>query len=315
MMMQTRFTLTVSVAALCLAAMVSTAHAQATRTWVSGVGDDANICSRTAPCKTFAGAISKTAGGGEIDTIDPGGFGAVTITKSITIDGNNTTAAILAAGTNGIIINAAGIDVTLRGLTINGAGTGLIGVRIIAANKVFIERSVIFGFKVGTGRGVSDERTTGSLFMTDTIVRNNSQSGVVLLQTAAGAGVKGSFHNCRFEGNGNGGLVVSGSGVVSVKDSVATGNTQAGFFAEGGATGGAQMNLQDCITANNGQGITAQPGSTVRISQTQITNNTTGLNPVGVGAGAGQISSYGTNNIAANGAGNGPPNGAPIGVQ
>jgi hypothetical protein len=312
MMMQTRFTSSVCLALLCIS---STAHAQATRTWVSGVGDDFNPCSRTAPCKTFAGAISRTAAGGEIDALDPGGFGTVTITRSITIDGNATTAGILAAGTTGIIINAAGIDVTLRGLTINGAGSGLIGVRILAANKVFIERSVIFGFGVGTGRGVSDERSSGSLFMTDTIVRNTSQSGVVLVQTAAGAGVKGSFHNCRFEGNGNGGLVVSGSGIVTVKDSVAAGNTQAGFFTEGGATGGAQMNLQDSINANNGQGITAQASSTVRISRTQITNNTTGLNPVGVGAGAGQISSYGTNNIAANGAGNGPPNGAPITVQ
>jgi hypothetical protein len=63
------------------------AQAQATRTWVSGVGDDANPCSRTAPCKTFAGAISKTAPCGEISVLDPGGFGAVTITKSITING------------------------------------------------------------------------------------------------------------------------------------------------------------------------------------------------------------------------------------
>src|SRR5258705_10523184 len=172
--MQMRFTLIVSTAVLCLVVMASTAHAQATRTWVSGVGDDANPCSRTAPCKTFAGAISKTVSGGEIDAFGPGGFGAVTITKSITIDGNNTTAGILAASTNGIIINAAGVDVTLRGLTINGAGSGIVGVRILAANKVYIERSVIFGFQTGTGRGVSDERTAGSLFMTDTIVRNNS---------------------------------------------------------------------------------------------------------------------------------------------
>ncbi len=310
-MMQIRSTTILCVAALCLLAASTTVHAQAPRTWVSGVGDDANPCSRTAPCKTFAGAISKTATNGEIDTLDPGGFGSVTITKSITIDGNNTTAGILAASTTGIIINGAGINVTLRGLTINGQGLGIIGVRIIAAGKVFIERSVIFGFGVGTGRGVSDERTTGQLFMTDTITRNNSQSGVVIIQTAAGAGVKGSFHNCRFEGNGNGGLVVSGSGIVTVKDSIATGNTQAGFFTEGGATGGAQMNLQDSVTANNGQGITAQASSTVRISQTQITNNATGLNPVG----GGLISSSVTNIITANAAGNGPPNGPPITVQ
>src|SRR5712691_8776960 len=98
------------------------AQAQATRTWVSGVGDDVNPCSRTAPCKTWAGAISKTAVGGEIDAIDPGGFGTVTITKSITIDGAGTLASILAAGTNGVNVNDSGsgspgtIIVTLRNL-------------------------------------------------------------------------------------------------------------------------------------------------------------------------------------------------------
>src|ERR1017187_9679473 len=81
------------------------AQAQASRTWVSGVGDDANPCSRTAPCKTFAGAISKTAVGGEINCIDPGGFGALTITKAITIDCANTEAGVLVSGTNGITVN------------------------------------------------------------------------------------------------------------------------------------------------------------------------------------------------------------------
>src|SRR5919112_198692 len=98
------------------------ASAQATRTWVSGVGDDVNPCSRTAPCKTFAGAISKTAAGGEINALDPGGYGAVTITKSITIDGSGTFASILASGTNGVIVNNAAAPpvVVLRGLSING---------------------------------------------------------------------------------------------------------------------------------------------------------------------------------------------------
>src|SRR5437899_11215961 len=96
---------------------VTGAQAQATRTWVSGDGDDVNPCSRTAPCKTFAGAISKTAACGEIDALDPGGFGAVTITKSMTIDGTGTMASILAAGTAGVIVNALSTDViTLRGL-------------------------------------------------------------------------------------------------------------------------------------------------------------------------------------------------------
>src|ERR1700682_235160 len=116
------------------------AHAQATRTWVSGVGDDANFCSRTAPCKTFAGAISKTAASGEINCLDPGGFGSVTITKSMTIDCKGIAGGIWASGANtGITINGADAIVRLRGLNIDGAGSGLIGIKISAAAKVFIE--------------------------------------------------------------------------------------------------------------------------------------------------------------------------------
>ena len=108
------------------------AFAQATRTWVSGVGDDANPCSRTAPCKTFAGAISKTAVCGEISVLDPGGFGAVTITKSITINGTGTLAGILAANVTGVIVNApTGDTVILRDISINGACNGLNGIRYI----------------------------------------------------------------------------------------------------------------------------------------------------------------------------------------
>src|SRR5216684_307952 len=97
-------------------------YAQASRTWVSGVGDDANPCSRTTPCKTWAGAISKTAPGGEIDALDPGGFGAVTITKAITLDGGGgQVASVLVAGTNGIVVQAAANDVvTIRNLRLDG---------------------------------------------------------------------------------------------------------------------------------------------------------------------------------------------------
>src|SRR5436189_5717394 len=91
----------------------SAVQAQASRTWVSGSGDDANPCSRTSPCKTFAGAISKTTAGGEIDVIDAGAFGAVTITKAITIDGAGTFTSILNAGTNGVIVNAGASDVVI----------------------------------------------------------------------------------------------------------------------------------------------------------------------------------------------------------
>ncbi|QIL84011.1 hypothetical protein G7047_20745 [Diaphorobacter sp. HDW4A] len=121
----------------------TSAHAQATRTWVSGVGDDVNPCSRTAPCKTFAGAISKTASGGEIDVLDPGGFGTVTIVKPIILDGSTgAIGSILFSGTNGININLpTGGTVVLRNLTLTGSGTtiGPIAIRILKADQVFIE--------------------------------------------------------------------------------------------------------------------------------------------------------------------------------
>src|SRR6185295_17001493 len=104
------FTFKILLLAVFVLMFTGLAYGQATRTWVSGVGDDANPCSRTAPCKTFAGAISKTAPGGEINVLDPGGFGAVTITKSITISSEGFEAGVLVSGTNGIIINALSTD-------------------------------------------------------------------------------------------------------------------------------------------------------------------------------------------------------------
>ena len=142
------------VAVLIALALPGSAFGQATRTWVSGVGDDANPCSRTAPCKTFAGAISKTANGGEINCIDPGGFGGVTITKSLTIKCQYTEGGVLVAGTNAIVVSAAATDkVTLRGLDINGTGVGapvsLVGVKVISAAKVSVVDSEIYQFKAG----------------------------------------------------------------------------------------------------------------------------------------------------------------------
>src|SRR5262249_43833248 len=127
----------------------TSAQAQATRTWVSGVGDDANPCSRTAPCKTFPGAISKTAAGGEIDCLDPGGFGQVTITKSITIDCGTVTGGILGSVVNSVIVNAGASDkVVLRNLVIQGsigANPGLNGIRFLAGNELHLDRVVVQG--------------------------------------------------------------------------------------------------------------------------------------------------------------------------
>jgi hypothetical protein len=167
-------------ASLLVALISSAAQAQATRTWVSGVGDDANPCSRTAPCKTFAGAISKTAVGGEIDALDSGGFGAVTISKSVTIDGTGMLAAILASGTTGIRINITdpkdtAKSVRLRGLSINGWGTGINGIHVIAAGLVSFEDCVIDGF---TASGITV--AAGVVFVRNTTIRNNVTAGITI---------------------------------------------------------------------------------------------------------------------------------------
>src|SRR6266436_4463201 len=155
-----------------------TAHAQATRTWVSGVGDDVNPCSRTAPCKTFAGAISKTADPGEIDALDPGGFGAVTITKSITIDGTGTFASVLSSGVQGIIINAPGKNVRIRGLSIQGAGVtlGTNGIAVVAAADVHVEDVVIMGY---SQNGILVNTTaTSQLILRNVVIRDCAVAGI-----------------------------------------------------------------------------------------------------------------------------------------
>ena len=160
---------------LLVVAQTAPVAAQATRTWVSGVGDDANPCSRTAPCKTFAGAISKTAAGGEISVLDPGGFGAVTITKSISIVAEGAEGGILGVLTNGVIVNAGPTDVVyLRGLTLEGAGQGVNGVRFLAGAALHISNCLIRGFT--SGAAAIDIETASGLsrtFISDSTITNN----------------------------------------------------------------------------------------------------------------------------------------------
>jgi hypothetical protein len=283
----------------------------ATRTWVSGVGDDANPGSRTAPCKTFAGAISKTDNNGEIDCIDPGGFGAVTITKSVTIDGTGTFGSILAAGTNGVIINGAGISVTIRRISINGAGSGISGINIINAAKVHIIDCIISGFAAGVARGINDARTTGGkLFVTNTTIRDNGQSGVVVLPSSGSTTIQAVLDHCRLEGNGNAGLVASSGSRVTISNSISVGNVSHGLFADSPA-GNSELNAESCVIASNGtDGIFAAAGATIRISNLHVTNNGIGL------TGPGTYATYGNNHISGNGSGNSVPGSpAPIGPQ
>jgi hypothetical protein len=271
-------------------AFASLAQAQATRTWVSGVGDDANPCSRTAPCKTFPGAISKTATGGEISVLDPGGFGAVTITKSITINGTHGAGygSILSSFTTGVIINNAVSTVRLKSLDINGTGTGTDGIRISAALRVYVEDCKIDGF---TGRGINDIRSTanGFLNVTDTNVSSTGGSGVTIIP--AGGSVTATLDNVHSQGSTNSGYAQSGAVKGTVRNSVFTGNAMNGMFADG--TGG-ELNIENCITSHNNVGLFVGAPAVVRMQTTVITNNSTSI------TGQAQVSSDLTNTISGN---------------
>jgi hypothetical protein len=316
-----RISLPVTLFASCLIVLMlaAPAHAQATRTWVSGVGDDANPCSRTAPCKTFAGAISKTALNGEIDCLDPGGFGAVTITKSITIDCHATFGSILNSGTNGIFVafdsfNAGDVrkTVRIRGVNFNGADTGVNGIRItggstITAGVVVIEDCLIDGNFSGSAHGIVDERVGGGeLYISNTTVRNTGSIGIMInpgAGTAVGQIIAATLDNVRVQ-NCSTGLGVGNNGVVVVNRSVFSGHTSAGI-AVSGTGAAAQVSVNGSIvTANNGIGIQNLGGTvTIRLSNNDIAFNGTAI--------SGATQSFTNNRIAGNGTVGTAPN--PIG--
>lgn len=279
---------------------------QATRTWVSGVGDDANPCSRTAPCKTFAGAISKTAAGGEINVLDPGGFGAVTITKSITISSEGFEAGILASGTNGVVINAGASDfVVLRGLDFEGANTGLNGIRFLAGGSLHVESCTFNRF---AQKGISFEPSGMSqLTIKDTVIRNNLNSvngGGILIQPVGAALARVALDRVRVENNLFG-IRAQDNASVTIRDSEFSGNINNGVLAL--STGGsAQINVDDSMVSNSfgGTGIRANGvGALIRISNVTVTNNSNGL----AVQSSGQIISFGNNRIAGNTASDGAP--------
>jgi hypothetical protein len=237
-----------------LLGLSSVASAQATRTWVSGVGDDLNPCSRTAPCKTFAGAISKTAAGGEIDALDPGGFGAVTITKSITIDGSaGNVGSILASATNAINISGAGIKVTLKNLSINGAGAslGLIGVRVLEAAEVTLHNVTIENF---SQEGIRIAPTTSALVkvVLDGVSVQRTQFG---LRSQPGAGTSADISVARshFSNNSAAGIRVDDRTSIAMTDATLNGNATVGFNAVGLVAGGTvDAALTRVVSSHNG---------------------------------------------------------------
>src|SRR5215471_5181311 len=266
----TRRLLTAASAAIIALAFASVASAQATRTWVSGVGDDANPCSRTAPCKTFAGAISKTATGGEIDVLDPGGFGAVTITKSISIEACCIAGVLVNQG-NGITVSApAGSFVVLRGLTIEGLGLGLAGVKFNTGGSLYVENCFINDF-TAFGIDFSPNQASNSfLSVKDTVIRNcqGGSSGGILVAPVGGGTGTANISNVRLEANSVGLKVNTASGQVSVSDSIASNNTFAGFSA---AVASSVLNLDSVQSINNGTGLVCN--GTLRIGRSHVANN------------------------------------------
>lgn len=290
-----RFAIKVLAIAIFTFAFASLAQAQASRTWVSGVGDDANPCSRTAPCKTFAGAISKTAAGGEIDCLDPGGFGAVTITKSMTIDGTHGAGfgGVLASSTNGIVVSDAAtgtpgnIIVTLRSLSINGgppATPGLNGIRFLAGKTLNVEDCKIFNFTQNAGLDVAMS-TSGQVNVSDTTIYNNVRG--IRLTTSSGF-VNANISDCQIKSNANEGIQLGNNGFANVDNSNVASNLT-GVSLTGGAS--SSVNLTHDQMSGNATGL-ATGSSTSRIGGCIFFGNTTAVSIVG-----GAVKSTGDNYI------------------
>jgi hypothetical protein len=259
----------------------SAAYAQANRTWVSGVGDDANPCSRTAPCKTFAGAISKTAAGGEISVLDPGGYGGVTITKSITINGTGTLAGILVAGTNGVVVNAAATDVvTLRNISIHGVGATLDGIRFLNGAALIVDRVDISGI---TQDGIDIESATAAkVVVRDTTIRG----GATGIQVTGPSRVEIDRTSIMNAATG----IDAQGGTVHATRSLLSGNT---FIAFQGTTGSHSLN--DSQVGANNIGVQAQAGATVSVSGNSFVDNLFAF-----GCGTGTIASVPNNRLVNN---------------
>lgn len=276
------------------------AFAQATRTWVSGVGDDANPCSRTAPCKTFAGAISKTAAKGEINALDPGGFGAVTITKSITIDGGGFISGVLVSGTNGIVINAGSSDsITLRNLDINGVTTGLNGIHFLAGGNLIVEKVKIYGFS-NTGLGginIAPTASSGMVDVTiiDSLINDNNTRAIAL--TPTGTMVVNATIDRVTMANNNRGVHATDGTNVTIKNSTLSNNTFYGISAVGSLRD-TTVSIDDATIAFNGTSGIHVVGTYVDVN---LSNSTVTSNPVAfTSSSGGTINSFGNNMLHGN---------------
>lgn len=316
-MIGSRFsTLITAIIAACAMLWSAPAAAQATRTWISGVGDDANPCSRTAPCKTFQGAISKTAAGGEINCLDPGGFGSLTITKSISLICDNTESGVLVAATNAFIINSTTAVVTISGFDFEGLGqtgvAGVNGIYILDAAVVHIRNTRIRGFRNGYGINFQPQNANSQLFVDNVTISESggsatpTASGGINISPAAGRTANATITNSQIVDNTNVGIRADTTGIVgsvinASVDRVTLSNNGTGILAKApNGTGTVKLMLTDSqITLNTGQGLIANGTATsanARVGNTTITNNGTGILVLG----AAKVWSYGDNRLDGN---------------
>jgi hypothetical protein len=310
--MKLRILLAISAAGLSLGVAAAPAYAQATRTWVSGVGDDANPCSRTAPCKTFAGAISKTATGGEINCLDPGGFGGVTITKSLSIVCQYTEGGILSAGAgvNGIIVNAtATSDVYLRGIDFHGAGNAQNGIRFIAGRSLTVEDCVIRAYNATNGLGISFQPSGAStLTVRRCTIDNNGSTGgtgggVLIQPTGAGGSARVSIIESNLTNNRGNGIRADSTGntgpsmAIDVSDTRVANNTTGILVNAPAATTGITMSVIGATIFNNGTALSTAGGATqFVVGGSTITGNLTEMSQTSGGV----LQSFGDNYRANN---------------
>jgi hypothetical protein len=278
---------------------VSGAAAQAQRTFVSGLGSDGNPCSRTAPCRTFAQAITQTIPRGEVVVLDSAGYAPFTITQSVSVVAPpGVYAGISVFTTDGIDITG-GPDVVLRGLTITNQGGGLSGNGIVfnTTGELHMENCVVQGFQ--SGNVALNFTGSGSLVVKDSIIRNNSHAIVVQPSGTAIA----TIDHVLIEGTAGGyGVQANDGSQVTVRNTVSSGSV-GGFVAQSAGTAAVELNIDNCTAANNGHGIVASSDSmpfpaTVRVSNSTITDNTTGIQTFGA---TGAVLSRGNNTVEGNG--------------
>jgi len=300
--MRTRtFLVVVSFAVL----FATTAFAQAQRTWVSGLGDDANPCSYTSPCRTFSSAITKTQTGGVISVQDPGPYSPVTISKSITIDGGGTYASVIHT-VDGITIGFSGNDaygntVVLRGLTFDSPTASGYGISVGGTTPTHVHIEGCKFTRAGAGIGMFPGGAGSSLNMKDVDIRKMSAYGVIVdppagtalklnlenvsVTQVAGYGLiivdntTGTISDSNFRSNGYGASISTPTVFVNFVNSVMSGNTNAGLNH---AVSGIQTLIDGCSIFSNGTGISNTGGTVIGFTNNSIANNGTDVvgNPV-----------------------------------